>query len=102
MQICGTTSKFQSNAELRNGLIKNDDLKQMMEHLYQDSKYGQSFSKLNGNRIRRDLAQIVEELELKESKLRLLKDWNYKTWIKIYSLDPSNFKQLELSTFQVC
>ena len=93
--------KFQSDIELRNGLIKYDDLKQMMEHLCQDSKYGQSFSKFNGIRIRRDLRQIVEELELKESKLRLLKDWNYKTWIKIYSLDPSNFKQLELSTFQV-
>ena len=93
--------KFQSDIELMNGLIKNDDLKQMMEHLCQDSKYGQSFSKFNGNRIRRDLAQITQELELKESKLRLLKGWKYKTWIKIYSLDPGNFKQLELSTFQV-
>ena len=47
------------------------------------------------------MEQIVEELELKESKLKLLKDWKYKTRIKIYGLDPSNFKQLELSTFQV-
>ena len=93
--------KFQSDVELMNGLVKNQDLRQMMEHLCQDSKYGQSFSKFNGNRIRKDLHQITQQLELKESNLRLFKDWKYQTWIKIYSREPSKFKQLELSTFRI-
>ena len=71
------TVKFQSDVELMNGLVKNQDLRQMMEHLCQDSKYGQSFSKFNGNRIRKDLQQITQQLELKESNLSLLKDWKY-------------------------
>ena len=92
--------KFQSDAELMNRLIKNDDLKQMMEHLCQDSKYGQSFSKFNGNRIRRDLKQIVEELELQESRLKVFQDWKYDNWMKIYSSDPDKHKNLEASIVQ--
>ncbi len=93
--------EFQSDVELMNRLVKNQDLRQMMEHLCQDSKYGQSFSKFNGNRIRKDLQQITQQLELKESNLRLFKDWKYQTWIKIYSRESSKFKRLELSTFRI-
>ena len=84
--------KFQSDVELMNGLVKNQDLREMMEHLCQDSKYGESFSKFNGKRIRNDLQQIVQKLELKESNLRLLKDWKCQTWISIYSLQPSSYR----------
>jgi len=72
----------------------------MMEHLCQDSKYGQSFSKFNGNRIRRDLKQIVEELELQESRLKVFQDWKYDNWMKIYSSDPDQHKNLEASIVQ--
>ena len=65
------TVKFQSDAELMNGLIKNDDLK-----------------------------QIVEELELKESPLKVFQDWQYDNWMKIYSSDPDKHKNLEASIVQ--
>ena len=81
--------------------MKKNYFTQAMKNPHQDSKYGQSFSKFNGNRIRKDLQQITQQLELKESNLRLFKDWKYQTWIKIYSREPSKFKQLELSTFRI-
>ena len=72
----------------------------MLEHLCQDSKYGKSFSKFNGNRIRRDLKQIVEELELKESRLKVFQDWQYDNWMKIYFSDPDKHKNLEARIVQ--
>ena len=92
--------KFQSDTELRNRLIRNDELGQRMEHLCQGSKYGQLFSKLNGNRISRDLKQILEELELKESRLKIFRNWKYDNWMKIYSSDPDKHKNLEESIVQ--
>ena len=88
------------DTELRNRLIRNDELGQRIEHLCQGSKYGQSFSKLNGNRISRDLKQSLEELELKESRLKIFRNWKYDNWMKIYSSDPDKHKNLEESIVQ--
>ena len=92
--------KFQSDTELRNRLIRNDELGQRMEHLCQGSKYGQLFSKLNGNRISRDLKQILEELELKGSRLKIFRNWKYDNWMKIYYSDPGKLNTWEQAVFK--
>ena len=92
--------KFQSDVELMNRLVKNQDLRQMMEHLCQDSKYGESFSKFNGKRIRNDLQQITQDLKLKASRLKVFRNWEYGNWIKIYSADPDSYQNLEVRSFQ--
>ena len=92
--------KFQSDVELMNRLVKNQDLRQMMEHLCQDSKYGESFSKFNGKRIRNDLQQITQDLKLKASRLKVFRNWEYDNWIKIYSADPDSYQNLEVRSFQ--
>ena len=82
-----------NTVELMNELVKNQGLRKMMGHLCQNSKYGESLSKFNRN----DLQQIVQKLELKESNLRLLKDWKCQTWISIYSLQPKFLKETILT-----
>ena len=82
--------KFQSDTELRNRLIRNDELGQGMEHLCQGSKYGKSFSKLNGNRISRDLKQSLEELELKESRLKIFRNWKEELFLRILTFNSSS------------
>ena len=72
----------------------------MMEHLCQDSKYGESFSKFNGKRIRNDLQQITQDLKLKASRLKVFRNWKYDNWIKIYSTDPDSYQNLEVRSFQ--
>ena len=44
--------------------------------------------------------QIVEELELQESRLKVFQDWKYDNWMKIYSSDPDQHKNLEASIVQ--
>ena len=94
--------EFQSDVELMNRLVKNQDLRQMMEHLCQDSKYGQSFSKFNGNRIRKDLQQITQQLELKESNLRLFKDWKTKPGSRFTVENQVNLSDWNCQLFESC
>ena len=92
---------FQSNPELMRQLVEDHDLRDKMEHLIQHSQYGKSFVKLNGEKIRKDLKQIIEKLELTESRMQVYRNWQYETWIKIYSSNPTKLKKLELSNYRI-
>ena len=92
---------FQSNPELMRQLVEDHDLSDKMEHLIQHSQYGKSFVKLNGEKVRKDLNQIIEKLKLTESRMQIYRNWQYKNWIKIYSSNPNELKKLELSNYRI-
>ena len=92
---------FQSNPELMRQLVEDHDLGDNMEHLIQHPQYGKSFVKLNGEKVRKDLNQIIEKLKLTESRMHIYRDWRYVTWMKIYSSNPNKLKKLELSNYRI-
>jgi len=92
---------FQSNPELMRQLVEDHDLSDKMEHLIQHSQYGKSFVKLNGEKVRKDLKQIIEKLKLTESRMHIYRDWRCVTWMKIYSSNPNALKKLELSNYRI-
>ena len=92
---------FQLNPELMGQLVDDHDLRDKMEHLIQHSQYGKSFVKLNGEKVRKDLNQIIEKLQLTESRMHIYRNWQYETWIKIYSSNPNELKTLELSNYRI-
>ena len=82
-------------------LVEDHDLSDKMEHLIQHSQYGKSFVKLNGEKVSKDLNQIIEKLQLTESRMQIYRNWRYVTWIKIYSSNPNELKTLELSNHRI-
>lgn len=93
--------KFQSDLELMKVLIKNNELIENMERLISSSQYGRSFSKNNGKRIRGHLEEIISELNLSESKLKIFQQGNYVKTIKTFGLESNKVYRLELTTGEI-
>ena len=93
--------KFQSDLELMKVLIKNEELVENMERLISSSQYGRSFSKNNGKRIRGHLEEIISELNLSESKLKIFQQGSYVKTIKTFGLEPNKVYRLELTTGEI-
>ena len=93
--------KFQSDLELMKVLIKNAELVENMERLISSSQYGRSFSKNNGKRIRRHLEEIISELNLAESKLKIFQQGSYVKTIKTFGLESNKVYRLELTTGEI-
>ena len=93
--------KFQSDLELMKVLIKNNELIENMERLISSSQYGRSFSKINGKRIRGHLEEIISELNLSESKLKIFQQGSYVKTIKTFGLESNKVYRLELTTGEI-
>ena len=93
--------KFQSDLALMKVLIKNEELVEKMEWLISSSQYGKSFSRNNGQRIRGHLAEIISNLRLFESKLRIYLEGNYSKTVKTFGLEPNKVYRLELTTGEI-
>lgn len=93
--------KFQSDLELMKVLIKNNELIENMERLISSSQYGRSFSNNNGKRIRGHLEEIISELNLSESKLKIFQERSYVKTIKTFGIEPNKVYRLELTTSEI-
>ena len=93
--------KFQSDLVLMKVLIKNQKLIEKMEWLISSSQYGKSFSRNNGKRIRGQLAEIISNLKLSESKLKIFQQGSYVKTIKTFGLEPNKVHRLELTTGEI-
>ena len=82
-------------------LIKNNELIENMERLISSSQYGRSFSNNNGKRIRGHLEEIISELNLSESKLKIFQQGSYVKTIKTFGLEPNKVYRLELTTGEI-
>ena len=93
--------KFQSDLVLMKVLIKNQKLIEKMEWLISSSQYGKSFSRNNGKRIRGQLAEIISNLKLSESKLKIYQQGVYSKTIKTLGSESNKVYRLELTTGEI-
>ena len=70
-------SRESLSAERRADYEIYHQLAKEMERLIQHSQYGKLFVKLNGEKIRKNLNQIIEKLKLTESRMHIYRDWQY-------------------------
>ena len=82
-------------------LIKNQKLIEKMEWLISSSQYGKSFSRNNGKRIRGQLAEIISNLKLSESKLKIYQQGVYSKTIKTLGSESNKVYRLELTTGEI-
>ena len=93
--------KFQSDLALMKVLIKNQELIEDMKRLISSSQYGKSFSRNNGKRIRNQLAEIISNLKLSESKLKIYQQGVYSKTIKTLGSESNKVYRLELTTGEI-
>ena len=80
---------------------RDEELIEKMEWLIGSSQYGKSFSRNNGKRIRDHLAEIISNLKLSESKLKIFQQGNYVKTIKTFGLESNKVYRLELTTGEI-
>ena len=93
--------KFQSDLALMKVLIKNQELVEDMKWLIGSSQYGKSFSRNNGKRIRNQLAEIISNLKLSVSKLKIYQQGVYSKTVKTFGLESNKVYRLELTTGEI-
>ena len=93
--------KFQSDLALMKVLIKNQELVEDMKWLIGSSQYGKSFSRNNGKRIRNQLAEIISNLKLSVSKLKIYQQGSHSKTIKTFGLESNKVYRLELTTGEI-
>ena len=79
---------FQSNLERMGKIVKDQELTEKMEYLIDQSQYGKSFSPIK-DKSKNDFDQIIKELDLKESRVKMKEEGKRKSWVKIYCVDPN-------------
>jgi len=83
---------FQSNLERMGKIVKDQELTEKMEYLIHQSQYGKSFSPIK-DKSKNDFEQIIKELDLKASRVKMKEEGKRKSWVKIYCADPNLISQ---------
>ena len=80
---------------------KNQELSVDMKWLISSSQYGKSFSRNYGKRIRGHLAEIISNLKLSKSKLKIYQQGVYSKTIKTLGSESNKVYRLELTTGEI-
>ena len=83
---------FQSNLERMGKIVTDHELTEKMEYLIDQSQYGKSFSPIK-DKTKNDFEQIIKELDLKASRVKMKEEGKRKSWVKIYCADPNLISQ---------